>query len=128
MLNESYFDGLHISSVRSFGTQITGNNTIINGNAVIYTVPANSELLLSYWYHNTLFGALGIGSIAVYDDSPVLLYYLNQQAGPINSALNVVNNPIPTPRIPEAYTIRVISSAALVETYGGIVGCIYDTA
>jgi len=126
MQNENYFDGYHISTVRPSGTKVNGNNVATNNTTIIYTVAANYELMLAEWWHCTLFGAVGIGDLGVYNVVPALVYYLNRQVSVINTSLNIAKNVIPTHLIDEGYSIRLTSNAVALDTYGGITGYTYE--
>lgn len=128
MLNESYFDGFHISSVRSFGTRVHATNTANGGTVIIYTVGVAEEMLLSEWWQNTIGAVNGTGFLSIYDDTPALLFYINQQQLLAGASLNTAKNVMPPYLLPTGYSIRLTSSIGGLNSIAGILGYTYDTA
>lgn len=125
MIPEDYFTGFHISSVRSSGAPIYGNNSVVNGTVIIYTVPPDYELMLTDWFQTTLCIAAGEGQLVIYNTTPVLLNYLNRQLGAIDHSFNQTLTLLPAQILPAGYSIRLISTGVNVTTSAGIRGHIY---
>ncbi len=125
MRNSDYFYGDHITTIRNNGELQVGNNNTVNATVIVYTVAPNFELMLTDFYLTGLSNGNGICSLAVYDATPVLVYYLcEMHLSAINYGI-ICNSRIPPDILPTGYSIRLTSTVINLLTRAGIRGFRY---
>lgn len=127
MLNEDYFEGLHVSSVRSGGELQSGVAIANNSTVIIYTVAANYELLLSRYFLTGYSASTVIGSLLIYNTVPALVHTIDKIYIIANNHQHAGGNIIPPLVLPTGYTIRVFSNLAGGWIEAGFLGYRYPT-
>jgi len=109
------------------GTQVYGYNAQNGvGNAIVYVVPADSTLFITYMFSTSRVGVAAAcdGGLQIYTDGfvfwRVLMPHLYDLAGHQLYCVSL-DQPI---EVPTGYSIRVISSNAALDVAGGIWGWI----
>lgn len=101
----------------------TGNMT--NGSKVLYTVPESSILWIYNYYLDAIFTGIGLGYLAVFDDSASSIYSIDVMRSIATTNKHATQLFQPPLVIESGLIIKLVSGSLNVTMEGGIFGYLF---